>query len=168
MWDDGRRNCDTLTAVMEYAPCEVSKKGFQVLYTSRFTNSAGGTKELYFSNGGCLNLDTNEVTSTGGLRAGDAKQMGMEPNLLETFKLPSVNVSTEAHMGGDPMTSLHMRNWMECVRSRKETNAPVQAGYNHSIATMMSNAAVRTGLRVTFDEKNQEIMCGDKPFDPFA
>lgn len=168
MWDDGRTNCDTLTAVMEYAPCEVSKKGFQVLYTSRFTNSAGGTKELYFSNGGCLNLDTNEVTSTGGLREGDAKQMGMEANLLETFKLPSVNVSTEAHMGGDPMTSLHMRNWMECVRSRKQTNAPVQAGYNHSIATMMSNAAVRTGLRVTFDEQNQEIMCGDKPFDPFA
>lgn len=166
-WDDGRRNCDTLTAVMDYAPCKVADKGFQVLYTSRFTNGAGGTKELYYSNGGCLNLDTNEITSEGGLHLNDAKAMGMGANLLETFKLPDVTVDTAADMGGDPMTSLHMRNWMECVRSRKETNASVQAGYNHSIATMMSNAAYRTGSKVTFDEQKQEIMAGGKAFDPF-
>ena len=93
--------------------------------------------------------------------------MGMEANLLETFKLPSVKVDTAANMGGDPMTSLHMRNWMECVLSRKETNAPVQAGYNHSIATMMANAAARTGEKVTFDEAKQEIIAGGKPFRPF-
>ena len=166
LWKDGRRNYDTLTAVMDYGP-EGSSDGFQVLYTSRFTNSAGGVKELYFSNGGTLNLDTNEVTSAGGLSANDAADMGMEANLLETFKLPSVKVDTAANMGGDPMTSLHMRNWMECVLSRKETNAPVQAGYNHSIATMMANAAARTGEKVTFDEAKQEIIAGGKPFRPF-
>ena len=166
LWKDGRRNYDTLTAVMDYGP-EGSDDGFQVLYTSRFTNSAGGVKELYFSNGGTLNLDTNEVTSAGGLREGDAKDMGMEANLLETFKLPSVKVETGANTGGDIMTYLHMRNWMECVKSRKETNAPVLAGYNHSIATMMTNAAVRSGEKVTFDEAKQEIMAGGKPFKPF-
>lgn len=93
--------------------------------------------------------------------------MGMEANLLESFKLPDIKVDTAANMGGDPMTSLHMRNWMECVRSRKETNAPVQAGYNHSIATMMTNAAVRSGEKVTFDERAQEILAGGKPFEPF-
>lgn len=166
LWKDGRRNYDTMTAVMDYGP-EGSTDGFQVLYTSRFTNSAGGVKELYFSNGGTLNLDTNEVTSAGGLQARDARDMGMEANLLESFKLPDIKVDTAANMGGDPMTSLHMRNWMECVRSRKETNAPVQAGYNHSIATMMTNAAVRSGEKVTFDERAQEILAGGKPFEPF-
>ena len=166
LWKDGRRNCDTLTAVMDYGP-EGSDEGFQVQYTSRFTNSAGGVKELYFSNGGSLNLDRNEVNASGGLSEGDAKAMGMQPNLLETFKLPSAQVDTAANMGGDPMTSLHMRNWMECVRSRKETNAPVLAGYNHSIATMMTNAAVRSGEKVTFDEKRQEILAGGKVFDPY-
>ena len=166
LWKDGRRNYDTLTAVMDYGP-EGSDEGFQVQYTSRFTNSAGGVKELYFSNGGTLNLDTNEVTSIGGMKQKDAAAMGMEANLLETFKLPSIKVETAANTGGDPMTSLHMRNWMECVRSRKETNAPVLAGYNHSIATMMTNAAVRTGEKVTFDEKKQEILAGGKPFEPF-
>jgi hypothetical protein len=42
---------------------------------------------------------------------------------------------------------------MECVRSRKQPNAPVEAGYSHSIATIMTNAAVHTGAKVTFDEK---------------
>ena len=166
LWKDGRRNYDTMTAVMDYGP-EGSSDGFQVLYTSRFTNSAGGTKELYFSNGGTLNLDTNEITSAGGLSARDARDMNMEANLLEPFKLPDITVETAANTGGDPMTSLHMRNWMECVRSRREPNAPVLAGYNHSIATMMTNAAVRTGEKVTFDEKNQEILAGGKPFMPF-
>ena len=166
LWKDGRRNYDTLTAVMDYGP-EGSDEGFQVQYTSRFTNSAGGVKELYFSNGGTLNLDTNEVTSAGGMQAGDAKDMGMEANLLDTFKLPEVKVDTAANTGGDPMTSLHMRNWMECVRSRKQTNAPVEAGYSHSIATMMTNAAVRSGEKVTFDEATQEILAGGKPFDPY-
>ena len=166
-WKDGRRNFDTFTAVMDYGP-EDGSDGFQVLYTSRFTNSAGGVKEVYFSNGGMLNLDTNEVTSTGGLKAKDAAKMGMEPNLLETFKLPDVKVATSANTGGDRMTNFHMRNWMECVRARKiETNAPVRAGYNHSIATMMANAASRTGKNVTFDEKRQEILAGGKVFKPF-
>ena len=166
LWKDGRRNYDTLTAVMDYGP-EGSSDGFQVLYTSRFTNSAGGVKELYFSNGGTLNLDTNEVTPDGGLKERDAKVMDMHANLLEPFSLPSIKVETGANTGGDKMTYLHMRNWMECILSRKEPNAPVQAGYNHSIATMMTNAAVRSGEKVTFDEVNQEILAGGKPFKPF-
>jgi hypothetical protein len=53
---------------------------------------------------------------------------------------------------------------MECVRSRKQPNAPVEAGYSHSIATIMTNAAVHTGLKVTFDSATQEVMAGDKVF----
>ena len=73
-------------------------------------------------------------------------------------------VVTSANTGGDKLTSNHIRNWMECVRSRKTPNAPVEAGYSHAIATSMTNAAVRTGLKATFDEKTQEIMVGGKPF----
>jgi hypothetical protein len=57
-----------------------------------------------------------------------------------------------------------MKNWLECLRSRKQPNAPVEAGYQHSIATIMANAAVHTGQRVTFDEKTQEVMAGGKVF----
>ena len=162
-WNDGRRNFDTVTAVFDYGKPDGSDN-FQVLYTSRMHNSAGGTKELYFSNGGTLNLDSNEVSSMGGMSAGSAREMGMQANLLESFKLPDVKVETAANTGGDTMTYLHMRNWMECVRSRRTPNAPAQAGYNHSIATIMCNAALRTGEKVTFNEKKQEVLAGGKVF----
>src|SRR5712675_2333624 len=46
-WHDGRRNFDTMTAVFDYGPLNDMSKGFQVVYSSRFSNSAGGVKELY-------------------------------------------------------------------------------------------------------------------------
>jgi hypothetical protein len=91
--------------------------------------------------------------------------MKMQPNLLPSMSLSEVEqVVASANTGGDRLTSAHVRNWMECVRSRKQPNAPVEAGYSHSIATIMTNAAVHTGQKVTFDEKTQEVMAGGKPF----
>ena len=165
LWKDGRTNYDTMTAVMEYGPDNDPSKGFQVMYSSRFTNSAGGTKEIYYSNAGELNLDTNKVTPTGGLSAREAAEMGMKANLLEEFTLKSTGqVVASANTGGDPMSSAHMRNWMECIRSRKQPNAPVDAGYNHSVACIMVNAAIRTRETVTFDGNKQEVMAGGRVF----
>ena len=160
-WNDGRKNADTLTVVFDYGQ---GNKGFQVQFTSRFSNGAGGTKEIYYSNGGELNLDTNMISPNGGLQAREAKAMGMQANLLPTMKIEGAKVESDANTGNDPLTFNHVKNWMECVRSRKTPNAPIEAGYQHSIATIMSNAAYRTGQRVTFDEKTQEVMAGDKIF----
>jgi predicted dehydrogenase len=163
-WRDGRINADTLTAVFDYGPSDDKTKGFQVVYSSRFSNSAGGTKELYYSNGGMLNLDSNKVTPEGGLQDKEASAMNLKANLLEEFKLPEVVVATAANTSGDSLTSGHMRNWMECIRSRKENHAPVEAGYNHAIACIMANAAYRTGTRTTFNEVTQEVMAGNIVF----
>ena len=62
LWKDGRTNWDTMTAVFDYGPLDDLTKGFQVQYTSRFTNSAGGVKELYYSNGGMIDMDKQTVT----------------------------------------------------------------------------------------------------------
>lgn len=164
LWKDGRTNFDTMTAVFDYGDPADPGSGFQVVYSSRFTNSAGGTKELYYSNGGMMNLDTNKITSEGGLQAREARAMNLEPNLLEPFDLPSMRIETAADTGGDPMTTAHMRNWMECVRDRRKPNADVVAGYNHSIANIMCTACLRTGEKATFDEKTQEVMAGGKVF----
>lgn len=165
MWKDGRTNFDTMTSVFDYGPLDDPTKGFQVVYTSRFSNSAGGVKEIYYSNGGELNLDTNKVSPNGGLNRRYAAAMKMEPNRLEPLSLKNEGAaSTAANTGVDSMTLAHMRNWMECLRSRKEPNAPVEAGYQHSIATIMANAAARTGEKVTFDAKRQEVIAGGKVF----
>src|SRR3954462_13096994 len=86
-WKDGRSNFDTMTAVFDYGPFDDKSKGFQVVYSSRTTNGAGGIKEIYYSNGGSLNLDTNQVNSEGGLKEKEASELGLKPNLLEPFSL---------------------------------------------------------------------------------
>ncbi|MFM7713846.1 MAG: hypothetical protein ACKO7A_14385, partial [Microcystis sp.] len=60
--------------------------------------------------------------------------------------------------------STHVRNWMECVRSRRQPNAPVEAGYAHSIANIMTTAASRTGFKATFDEQRQEVLVNGRVF----
>jgi len=165
MWKDGRKNWDTLTAVFDYGPAIDPSNGFQVTFGSRMHNGDENPAEIYYSNGGELNLNTNKVSPRGGLTQKFAADMQMQPNLLPELTLASEEkVVASANTGGDKLTSNHIRNWMECVRSRKQPNAPVEAGYYHSIANIMTTAASHTGLKATFDEKTQEVMVGGKLF----
>ena len=164
-WKDGRRNWDTITAVFDYGPLNDPSKGFQVTFASRMHNGDENPAEIYYSNGGELNLTTNMVSPKGGLTKRSAEAMGMQPNLLPEISLTQAEkVVASANTGGDNLTSSHVRNWMECVRSRKQPNAPVEAGYSHSIANIMTTASAHTGTRVTFDEKSQEVLADGKPF----
>jgi len=164
-WKDGRRNWDTITAVFDYGPLNDPSTGFQVTFASRMHNGDDDPGEIYYSNGGELNLITNMVSPKGGLSKKHAEAMGMTANLLPELSLAQVEkVVSSANTGGDNLTSAHVRNWMECVRSRKQPNAPVEAGYSHSIANIMTTASAHTGTRVTFDEKTQEVMADGKPF----
>jgi hypothetical protein len=152
--------------VFDYGPQNDPATGFQVIFTSRMHNGEERPAEIYYSNGGEMNLITNKVSPNGGLQKNFAEAMNMKPNLLPEMDLVNeeVKVVASANTGSDPLTSAHMRNWMECVRSRKQPNAPVEAGYYHSIANIMTNAAVRTGQKATFDEKTQQVLAGGKLF----
>jgi hypothetical protein len=94
-----------------------------------------------------------------------ASAMNMKANLLPELDLANTGkVEVAANTGGDILTSNHVRNWMECVRSRKQPHAPVEVGYAHSIANIMTTAASHTGSRATFDERTQEVMANGKIF----
>jgi len=166
MWKDGRKNWDTMTAVFDYGSEDDVSSGFQVTFSSRQHNGDENPAEIYYSNGGELNLITNKVSSLGGLTKRMAEAMNMKENLLPEHNLADASVKTvaSANTGGDTLTSNHVRNWMECIRSRKQPNAPVEAGYYHSIANIMTTAAARTGNKATFDERTQEVMAGGKIF----
>jgi len=163
-WRDGRQNWDAMTAVFDYGPLNNPDKGFQVIYSSRMNNSYGGIKELYFSTGGTLDLDKNEITSEGGLTEKAAAEMDMKPDQLSKLSLTQATeaASAAADTGADNMTVANVRNWLECVRSRKTTNANIDAGYSHSIALCMNVAAIQTGQRITFDDARQQIVIGGK------
>lgn len=166
-WKDGRTNADTLAAVFDYGPADDPTEGFQVIFASRMNNSAGDTREIYYSTGGTIDLATGMISPKGGIDDAVAKKWGFTSHLLPEKALSEIKTaaSAAANMGSDPMVSAHMANWMECIRSRKQPNAPVEAGYNHSIAGIMANAAYRTGARTRFDPKTRQVMAGGTTFD---
>jgi predicted dehydrogenase len=47
---------------------------------------------------------------------------------------------------------LHLTNWVECVRSRKRPNSPVEAGVRAAAAMHLSNLALRSGQAMTWKE----------------
>jgi hypothetical protein len=44
-----------------------------------------------------------------------------------------------------------MANWIDCIRTRKAANAPVEIGYRSAVAAHMANLAYRNKERVTLE-----------------
>ncbi len=121
---------------------------------------------IYLWRDGRKNWDTMTAVFDYGLEESYAKAMGMKANQLRTRALleKSGGVESGAHAGVDEATSGNVRNWMECVRSRKTPNAHIEAGYSHSVALCMTIAAIQSGERVTFDDAKQQVMAGAHPW----
>ncbi len=55
----------------------------------------------------------------------------------------------------------HMRNWLECMRTRKTPNANIRSGYAASVAAIMAQQSDITGKRLYWDAQKEEIV--DRP-----
>jgi hypothetical protein len=53
---------------------------------------------------------------------------------------------------------LHMQNFFDCVRSRKETNCPFELGFRSAIACRMAVESYRQGRTVSWDAEKEEIV----------
>lgn len=51
----------------------------------------------------------------------------------------------------EPATRAHIRNFLECVRSRKDPNATVEMGLHTAVVLAMAVESMRRGRRVKFD-----------------
>ena len=57
-------------------------------------------------------------------------------------------------------TPHHMQNFMDCVRSRQQPIAPIEAGYAHSVAVIMADEALTTGRRMVYDSARRDVHAG--------
>ena len=132
IWQDGREHADTITCLYEYP------QGWQLTYLGRLGNSCGRPEATFFGLRGTFDTASFKATGRGGGQDKLTEEVGITPQ-------PDVN---------------HMRNWLECLRSRAQPNAPVQAGYAHSVASIMGFLAWETGQRQVYDPERQEIRAG--------
>lgn len=57
-----------------------------------------------------------------------------------------------------PATRAHIRNFLDCVKSRKDPNATVEMGQSTNVALCMAMEALKSGRRVRFDAAARKMV----------
>jgi predicted dehydrogenase len=138
VYPDGRENPDTFHASFLYP------KGFLFDYSAQFGNDFTPTTRYFGQNGTVERVGEQSPYVARGLGGGTRPE-----RLAQDTKL-------------EPIAPVHhMKNWLDCLRSRKTPNADVRSGYAHSVASIMAAQSDRTGKRLYWDSRREEI--ADRP-----
>lgn len=117
----------------------VYPEGLMVAYSSNFGNG-GGSRHRYFCEKGQLNLDNWSVPTYSA--EGGPQRDGSIRGVQEVAAVETPD---------------HFLDWLQCMRTGKTTRAPIEAGYEHSVACLMAVESFRTGRRTTFDPATRSI-----------
>ena len=167
-WHDGRENPDTFQAILEYP------KGFLVSYSTSFGNDSDsfsritGDKATFVNIGGEGSPRWKLVEEKGNHednpfvhRHEKYISLGAEKHGLPLSQ-KIVDTVVEKTYGALPfvtdLNSSHMKNWLDCLRSRKQPNATVEHGFAHSVAVIMAARAQREGKKLYWDADREQIL----------
>ena len=84
--------------------------------------------------------------------------LGSDGTLEHHFEVPleywpeKVNRPDGESTKGNSHNQDHMKNWIECIRSRGTPNAPAEIGYRSAIAVHMANLSYKNKKRMTLEE----------------
>lgn len=71
----------------------------------------------------------------------------------------AVRVAREpVKVAGKVSVADHARNFLDCMRSRKEPNCPIEEGHRSSSTTLLANVALRVGRAVQWDGAKEEAV----------
>lgn len=114
-------------------------EGFMVTSSNNLSNGYGNMRK-FFGEKGTLKLDSwnNPTYSAEGGPRRDGSIRGDNP--VKPIERPD-----------------HFLNWLQCMRSGERPHAPIEAGYQHAIASLMATTSYATGRRTVYDAKRREI-----------
>jgi predicted dehydrogenase len=159
VWKDGREHPDTIDCILEYP------KEFILNYSTRLGNKHAVPEVIFYGTKGTFDTQTWTARGEGGGEGALTSPIAV-PRSARAPATAATQVSPTVDGGGglaatqnDPRISgdAHMLNWLECVRSRATPNAPVDAGYAHTVASILCFQAWNTGRRQIFDAVKREI-----------
>ncbi len=61
-------------------------------------------------------------------------------------------------MSADDATRLHVKDFIECVRTRNRPLADVETGHRSTIVAHLGNIAFRTGRKIHWESGREEII----------
>lgn len=131
---DGREVPDTIAVTLNFP-------GKVVTWQSTFSNNHFGLGERILGSDGSIEhlWGTNDMVT-----GRSAQSVHYYPE--------KVNRPNGTAMTGESKDQNHMANWIDCVRTRKTPNAPVEIGYRSAVAAHMANISYRQKQRVTLEE----------------
>jgi hypothetical protein len=57
-------------------------------------------------------------------------------------------------------SAAHVKNWLDCCKSRKATAAQIDVGHKAAIPAHLANLSYRSGKRIHWDAERQEVIGG--------
>lgn len=130
IWNDGREHEDTLYVIYDYP------SGFMCRLLIGLGNSAESGCRIYGTKGMFREQDW-AFTGAGGRSEFAIKE--------------EIKVVPEEDEG-------HIRGFLQSVRSRKQPNTPIEAGYQHAVGTVLGYQALRTGKKLKYLPATREIV----------
>ena len=129
---------DSVEVVLEYP------EGFLVRYCTVFGTGAGNYAKWFGTRAtlDARNLSPSQKWTVSGQGSGEPDRV------KEEFEVTPVEMPH------------HMQNFLDCVRTRQQPVAPIEAGYAHSVAVIMADEAMVTGRRMTYDAARREVVPG--------
>jgi predicted dehydrogenase len=116
-------------------------EGFMVSYSTNFGNASGNRTVIYGTDG-VLDLGSHARPMASGAGAIQPGRLAKETP-VERIDCPD-----------------HFLNWLQCLRSGQTPIAPIDAGYQHSIACILSDRAYETGRRQVYDPQTRQVREG--------
>lgn len=125
-WKNQRTCPDSVHTLLEYP------EGFMVSYTSSFGNGFGNYTRFWGTKGMIDAANWREPFMTG-------EGTDDPERIKEKQRVPDVE------------TTPHMQNWLQCLRSREQPNADIDAGDQHAVACLLADAANIEERKMIFD-----------------
>jgi predicted dehydrogenase len=129
---------DSVEVAFEYG------EGFLVRYCTVFGTGAGNYAKWFGTRAtmDAQNLSNTKKWTVSGAGTGEPDSVKQDFE-IEPLEMPH-----------------HMQDFIEAVRTRRRTIAPIEAGYAHAVAVIMADEAMVTGRRMTYDVAKREVVAG--------
>jgi predicted dehydrogenase len=104
-----------------------------------------------------------ELRGTRGTVCASSRKYEVIPDIGGQFqdKEPRMEPVEEKLDSGDD-TANHIRNFLDCVKSRETPNADVEEGHRSTTFAHLGNIALATRSRIDWDPKNERILGNEK------
>lgn len=113
-----------------------------VSYSTNFGNGNGNVLKIYGEQG-TMDLTRWSAPTYSSAGAIHASELPKEDTRVAAVETPD-----------------HFLDWLQCLRTRDECRAPIEAGYHHCVPALMAVRAMDTGRRQIYDAENREIREG--------